>query len=201
MTDDIQVHPLSWPFGRPRLNNSRHSAFKITHERAVRFVIDEIRRLGGSRPIISTNIPLRNDGLPYANFRKPDDRAAAVYFTRRGKQMCFACDKWDQVHDNIYAIGKTIEALRGIERWGTGDMVEQAFDDDIRLSRNIRLEIAQKARHLACGGGNRRLIVGCNGHCNDGFGNEIQSPFDLTMPETPSDPVLNQNLADSARHN
>ena len=26
-------------------------------------------------------------------------------------------------------------------------------------------------------------------HCNDGFGNEIQSAFDLTMPETPSDPL------------
>jgi len=62
-------------------------------------------------------------------------------------------------------------------------------DDDIRLSRNICLEIAQKARHLACGGSNRRLIVGCNAHCNDGFGNEIQSAFDLTMPETPSDPL------------
>lgn len=31
------------------------------------------------------------------------------------------------MYDNIYAIGKTIEALRRIERWGTGDMVEQAF--------------------------------------------------------------------------
>jgi hypothetical protein len=127
MADEIQAYPLAWPFGRHRNGSARQSAFKIAHERAVRFVIDEIRRLGGSRPIISTNIPLRNDGLPYANHRKPDDRAAAVYFTRRGKQMCFACDKWDQVHDNIYAIGKTIEALRGIERWGTGDMVEQAF--------------------------------------------------------------------------
>jgi hypothetical protein len=50
-------------------------------------------------------------------------------------------------------------------------------DDDIRLSRNICLEIAQKARHLACGGNNRLLIVGCNVYCNDGFGNEIQSAF------------------------
>jgi hypothetical protein len=62
-------------------------------------------------------------------------------------------------------------------------------DDDIGLSRNICLEIAQKARHLARDDSNRRLIGGCSGHCNDGFGNEIQSPFDLTMPETPSDPL------------
>ena len=47
--------------------------------------------------------------------------------------MCFACDKWRDVYDNIYAIGKTIEALRGIERWGTGDMVEQAFTGFVAL--------------------------------------------------------------------
>ncbi|HEX3747556.1 MAG TPA: J domain-containing protein [Bryobacteraceae bacterium] len=34
---------------------------------------------------------------------------------------------------HIYAIGKTIEALRGIERWGTGDMVEQAFTGFVAL--------------------------------------------------------------------
>ena len=36
----------------------------------------------------------------------------------------------------------------------------RVVDDDVGLSRNICLEIAQKARHLACGGSNRRLIVG-----------------------------------------
>ncbi len=50
--------------------------------------------------------------------------------------MCFACDKWDQVEDNLYAIAKTIEALRGIERWGTGDMVEQAFTGFVSLPSN-----------------------------------------------------------------
>jgi len=57
------------------------------------------------------------------------------------------------------------------------------------LSGHISLEIAQQARHLARGGGRRRHIVGCSIYDNDGFGNEIQSPFDLTMPETPSDPL------------
>lgn len=83
--------------------------------------------LGGRNAVISSNIQLRQDGLPYANRRAPDDAGVAVYFAYKGRQMCFACDKWRDVYDNIYAIGKTIEALRGIERWGTGDMVEQAF--------------------------------------------------------------------------
>jgi hypothetical protein len=41
--------------------------------------------------------------------------------------MAFACDKWDKVHDNLQSIRKTIEALRGIERWGESDMMERAF--------------------------------------------------------------------------
>ena len=35
-----------------------------------------------------------------------------------------ACDKWDSIRDNLHAVAKTIEALRGIDRWGTGEMVD-----------------------------------------------------------------------------
>ncbi len=83
--------------------------------------------MGARLPVLSTNIPLRNDGVPYANFRTPDDKGVAVYFTYKGNQMSFACDKWDNVADNIQSIRKTIEALRGIERWGASDMMERAF--------------------------------------------------------------------------
>lgn len=89
--------------------------------------------MGGSAPVISTNIALRQDGLPYSNRRPPDDKGVAVYFTHKGKQMCFACDRWDKVEDNIYAIAKSIDALRGIERWGSGSMVEQAFTGFVAL--------------------------------------------------------------------
>lgn len=83
--------------------------------------------MGGRYPVLSTNIELRRDGLPYANQRTPEDAGVAVYFERKGKQMVFACDRWDRVKDNIRAIQKTIEAMRGIERWGASDMLERAF--------------------------------------------------------------------------
>lgn len=41
--------------------------------------------------------------------------------------MCFACDKWWAVEDNPWAIGKTIAAIRQIERAGSSDMMERAF--------------------------------------------------------------------------
>lgn len=83
--------------------------------------------MGGRYPVLSTNLETRLDGLPYANAKEPADPGVAVYFERGGKQMVFACDKWDRVKDNIRAICKTIEAMRGIERWGASDMLERAL--------------------------------------------------------------------------
>jgi hypothetical protein len=59
--------------------------------------------------------------------REPVDSGVAVYFTRDQQQMVFACDKYDLLRDNMQAIAKTIQAMRGIERWGAGDMMNRAF--------------------------------------------------------------------------
>jgi hypothetical protein len=90
-------------------------------------LLAEIERLGGRNPILSTNIPLRRDGLPYAARRVPEDPGVAVYFDLDGEPQCFPCDKWDRVQDNLRAIELTIRALRGLERWGAKEMVRAAF--------------------------------------------------------------------------
>lgn len=122
--------PLSWPDSRPRtpaharLRAAFKTSFAVARDEALR----EIHLLGGTDPIFSSNIPRRNDGLPYADAKPQNgDPAIAAYFTRKGKQLCFACDKWLSVDANMHAIALTIGALRGIARWGTGDMMEAAF--------------------------------------------------------------------------
>jgi hypothetical protein len=128
-----EAYPLQWPSGRPRTPYPARSRFDTSQERAQRTLVEEVRRMGGSQLVISTNIELRRDGLPYANRREPTDKGVAVYFDYKKRPMCFACDRWDRIGDNIYAIAKTIEALRGIERWGSGSMVEQAFTGFVAL--------------------------------------------------------------------
>lgn len=122
-------YPLTWPPGWPRTQHPRRAVFKTTQEKAQRELLAEIRRLGGTDWIISTNIPIRKDGLPYADAdrRVSRDNGVAVYFTLKGQPKCFACDRWDTIKDNMQGIMKTIEALRGIDRWGSGKMVEAAF--------------------------------------------------------------------------
>lgn len=122
--------PLCWPDGRPRTApaNRRHARFKTSFATARKNLIREIKLLGGDNCIFSSDIPRRQDGLPYADAKpKSGDTGIAAYFNRKGKQLCFACDRYLTVDDNMHAIALTVEALRGIARWGTGDMMESAF--------------------------------------------------------------------------
>lgn len=86
----------------------------------------ELNLLGARKEVLSTNVQLRLDGLPYSNRAQPDDPGAAVYFDLKNKPVSLACDKWRRVEDNIWAIIKHIESIRGQARWGVGN-VEQAF--------------------------------------------------------------------------
>jgi hypothetical protein len=123
-----ESYPLSWPEGWKRSRYYEDSRFKTGFGAARNLLFAELEKMGAQKIILSTNIPLRNDGLPRANVR-PDggDSGVAVYFERKGRSMVLACDKYRQAWDNIYAIAKTIEAMRGIERWGAADMMERAF--------------------------------------------------------------------------
>ena len=71
--------------------------------------------------------------MPYANFRIPEDKGVAVYFNLKGESQVFACDKWKRIEDNMRAIRKTIEAIRGIERWGSSEMMNRAYMGFIAL--------------------------------------------------------------------
>lgn len=136
----IEAYPLHWPAGWKRIKSYQQqpSKFRNSFARARDELLDEIERLRGryhrsGDPILSTNVALRQDGLPYANQREPQDSGVAVYFKYKDKDMCFACDKYKKVWENMVAITKTIEAIRGIERWGASDMMERAFQGFVAL--------------------------------------------------------------------
>lgn len=129
----FEAYPLQWPSGRARTERWRRerAKFEVTFSRARDNIVAEIGRLAGRYPdpqiVISTNVALRRDGLPLASQRVPQDPGVAVYFLYKKRQMSFACDRWEKIEHNMQAIAKTIEALRGIARWGTGNMLEAAF--------------------------------------------------------------------------
>lgn len=126
---DIDAYPLSWPLGwkRTPAGQRRTGAYQVTMARARDDLFAELARMGAKDIILSTNIAVRLDGLPYAKQRNPDDPGAAVYFKWKNRPYVFACDLWLKVDHNIRAIGLTVSAIRLIERSGASDMLERAF--------------------------------------------------------------------------
>lgn len=129
MNEIKDAFPLCWPFGYKRTVIRKTSAFKQTMDAAQRFLRDEIQRLGGRKLIISTNIPVRNDGGMYSAYmsKKLDDPGVAIYFEYKGKEISMCCDQYERIWENVYALGKGIEALRAMERWGVSDFLDRAF--------------------------------------------------------------------------
>lgn len=120
--------PLAWPPGRPRAKSREPSRFKAkSWDTEIQVLGDEVERLKGRNPVLTTNYRIRLGGAAIRNEGEPGDPGVALYFDLRGKKHTFACDRWNRVIDNVHAIRLTIEAIRGIGRWGSGDMVDLAF--------------------------------------------------------------------------
>lgn len=122
-----EAYPLQWPTGFSRTKHPQTARFKANFIRARDGIISEIRLLGATMPIISSNIALRKDGLPYSGMAQPNDRGVAVYFNLKDQQRVLACDRWTKVEDNLRAIELAISALRGLDRWGCSQILERAF--------------------------------------------------------------------------
>lgn len=124
-----KVYPLHWPDGVPRTRI--HDACRFKRRgigQAIDMVGAELDRMGASHVVLSTSLPQRLDGRPYANGHPVNgEHGVAVYFRRRGDAHVIACDNFGHIADNLVAISKTIEALRAIERYGSASLGDQAF--------------------------------------------------------------------------
>lgn len=126
------VTPLAWPQGWQRAERRGSSRFKAVLSKALNILVYEIARLDGTGVVISTNLPLKSDGT-FRLDRDPVDPGVAVYFRRGDKDVVFACDQFDEVRENLYAIAKTIEAMRAIERYGASELMNRAFSGFLGL--------------------------------------------------------------------
>jgi hypothetical protein len=124
----IEAFPLHWPEGFERSTVKRPSQFKVTLAQARDGVLNELERLKGQNTIISSNIPLKKNGDMYATQMPVDgDHGVAVYFTWRGDPVVLACDAYPSIRENLRAVQKSIEAIRGLDRWGASDILKRTF--------------------------------------------------------------------------
>jgi hypothetical protein len=92
-----------------------------------RMLADQVRLFGGSELIISSNLELRLDGYPRSKQKQPSDRGVAVFFERDKVPMALACDIYTTIEDNLWALCRTLDALRQIERDGSPSLINRAF--------------------------------------------------------------------------
>lgn len=121
--------PLLWPRGRPRTNRGDRETgrFRLSLLDSLDDLSRELRALKSPYSRVTSNLELRRNGRPYATQEQPDDPGVSAYFFVRNEEYCMACDKYVGADDNMRAIGLTIAAMRGIERWGSTEMFKQAF--------------------------------------------------------------------------
>ena len=117
MSRVIQV-ALRWPANWPRATKHESANFSGDRSlsRSVRTLYDEVKRIKGVVPM--TIAITCGDALAH---RTGGDVGAAVYFTSASAgPLVLACDKWDNVAHNVWALACHVKAMRSLERWGVG---------------------------------------------------------------------------------
>lgn len=129
------AYPLTWPAHRPR----RRARDRVRGDFSEKFegktrpvqlntafdrLEAEVRRLGGIYPVLSTNVELRQDGVPRRDRSPPEDPGVCVYFQLAGEPYALACDTYSNVAQNIAAVANHIDTLRRQERYGVATAAE-----------------------------------------------------------------------------
>lgn len=136
---NIDAYPCRWPDGWSQTPDYKRqsSRYQLDFVRARDDISRQLKLLGAHEIVLTTNIPLRRDGLPLAGQSEPRDPAVAVYWTERVwnpqrndyayTQRVIACDHWQKVKENLRAVGVAIEALRALKRSGATQVSDRAF--------------------------------------------------------------------------
>jgi hypothetical protein len=118
-----RAYPLQWPKGWPKTETGKRESgirFKnVSLAGALSGLQEEIRRLGGKNLALSSNYTLGSTN--------PKEPGVVAYFDYDGKPVAMPCDRWNQIEANVRAIALTIEAMRGMERWGAKHMITAMF--------------------------------------------------------------------------
>jgi hypothetical protein len=125
--------PLQWPRGwkRTPLGKIKQCRFKDKSRLGIiRDLESELRLLGGDRAIVTCSAwAINRDGsISAKTLPQSADQAVAVYFERLGRRQCIPCDVFPKHWQNLHAIVLAIGAMRQLERYGTTEIMERAFE-------------------------------------------------------------------------
>lgn len=116
--------PRVWP-GRQRPPGFKgvKGPFKVTTWAPTeRFLMSELEKLGARDVTIAIDVPnpahWRMDGGLRSDARATTARVIVAFTRRDGVRLTFPCDSYNDWQTNVYAIAKSLEMLRAIDRYG-----------------------------------------------------------------------------------
>ncbi len=134
-----KAYPLTWPDDWPRTPDRASSGYRLGFDGARKHLEGELRRADAYAYMLSTNLPVRYDGRPYATAKSPEDPGVALWWIswrdhhlseeKEGTPaiQVLACDQWLTVRENLRAVGVALEAFRTLARSGATQIVNRAF--------------------------------------------------------------------------
>jgi len=119
--------PLQWLPQQPRTERPTRARFgNHSLSTAGIYIEHELKLMGATDCIISTNLQTKLSGGFYAN-QKIEDAGVVIYFKLKDKDKAMACDLWDKPEHNLWALQLSISAIRALERWGGSEFLDGLF--------------------------------------------------------------------------
>ena len=103
---------------RPEKCGMVRSDFSSKYSQTLDLLEAELRHLRAKEVTVQAGYrQVRNDGWPYSA-AKPEHPAVALQYSTANSRFVFRAFRYTRFEDNLRAIAKTLESLRGIDRWG-----------------------------------------------------------------------------------
>jgi hypothetical protein len=126
----VTFRPIhQWP-GPPTKPYQRQVGrqFRATWRSTIDLLALELRQLHAKHIVLQLDLDerhIRQDGLPRANARPPDQPGVILSFESRHGPLRFHCDAYTWWETNLRVIALTMQALRAVDRYGVVKSGEQ----------------------------------------------------------------------------
>lgn len=121
-------NPLQWLPQQPKSKLRTRARFgNHSSSKAGDYLSLELERLGAKHCIISSNLQERARGGGFYANQRVEEPGVVVYFDLKGIGKAMACDKWDKPEHNLWALYLSVQAIRGLERWGGSEFLDGLF--------------------------------------------------------------------------
>lgn len=124
------INPLmrGWPEHQPQTEHPKPSRFAdSSFSSELDDLSHQLRLLKANNASVYADLDVGRSGRFLVRWNRNDDNGVAVHWKVGDENFVLAIDRYATPAENLRAIVKTIEALRGIDRWGGDALVQQAF--------------------------------------------------------------------------